>query len=94
MCINNLQIVDFGCILIAENGKKYRRLKVRDLTNNKIVDHVIFEKTNPSLWRDFLKYERTSRQNSLYNGKIVTHEGLDVLILASESAEYPADAED
>jgi hypothetical protein len=94
MCINNLQIVNFGCILVADNGKKYRWLKIKDLTNNKVVDHVIFEKTNPALWRDFLKYERTSCQQSVYNGKIVTHEGLDVLILASESAEYPADAED
>jgi len=89
-----LQIVSFGRVLIAENGKKYRRLKVRDLTNNKVVDHVIFEKTNPSLWRDFLKYEKTSKLESVYNGKIVTHEGLDVLILASESAEYSTDKDD
>jgi predicted RNA methylase len=79
---------------MAENGKKYRRLKVRDLTNNKVVDHVIFEKTNPSLWRDFLKYEKTGKLESVYNGKIVTHEGLDVLILASESAEYSTDTDD
>jgi predicted RNA methylase len=89
-----LQIVSFGRVLIAENGKKYRRLKVRDLTNNKVVDHVIFEKTNPSLWRDFLKYEKTGKLESVYNGKIVTHEGLDVLILASESAEYSTDTDD
>ena len=88
MCINNLQIVGFGNILVADNGKKYRLLKIRDLTNNKVVDHVIFEKTNPSLWRDFLKYEKTRQPESFYNGKIITHEGLDVLILASESSEY------
>ena len=87
MCINNLQIIDYGDILTADNGKKYRRLKVKDLTNNKIVEHVIFEKTNPSLWSDFLKYEKSRQLESLYNGKIITHEGLDVLILASQSTE-------
>lgn len=87
MCINNLQIVDYGDILTADNGKKYRRLKVKDLTNNKIVEHIIFEKTNPSLWRDFIKYEQGGQLESLYNGKIITHEGLDVLILASQSTE-------
>jgi len=87
MCINNLQIIDYGDILTADNGKKYRRLKVKDLSNNKIVEHVIFEKTNPSLWRDFLKYEKNRLLESLYNGKIITHEGLDVLILASQSTE-------
>jgi predicted RNA methylase len=87
MCINNLQIIDYGDILTADNGKKYRRLKVKDLTNNKIVEHVIFEKTNPSLWRDFIKYEKSMQPESLYNGKIITHEGLDVLILASQSTE-------
>lgn len=87
MCINNLQVIDYGDILIADNGKKYRRLKVKDLTNNKIVEHVIFEKTNPSLWRDFIKYEQGRELESLYNGKIITHEGLDVLILASQSTE-------
>jgi hypothetical protein len=87
MCINNLQIIDYGDILTADNGKKYRRLKVKDLTNNKIVEHVIFEKTNPSLWRDFIRYKRSRQLESLYNGKIITHEGLDVLILASQSTE-------
>lgn len=87
MCINNLQIVDYGAVHTADNGKKYRRLKVKDLTNNKIVEHVIFEKTNPSLWSDFIKYEKNSQLDSLYNGKIITHEGLDVLILASQSTE-------
>lgn len=88
MCINNLQIIDYGDILTADNGKRYRRLKVKDLTNSKIVEHVIFEKTNPSLWRDFLKYEKSRQLESLYNGKIITHEGLDVLILASQSTEH------
>jgi hypothetical protein len=87
MCINNLQIVGYGDILTAENGKKYRRLKVKDLTNNKIVEHVIFEKTNPSLWKDFINYEKNRQLESLYNGKIITHEGLDILILASQSTE-------
>ncbi len=85
MCINNLQIISYGDILTAENGKKYRRLKVKDLTNNKIVEHIIFEKTNPSLWRDFINYEKSRQLESLYNGKIITHEGLDILILASQS---------
>ncbi|UCH13495.1 MAG: hypothetical protein JSV22_10320 [Bacteroidales bacterium] len=87
MCINNLKIVDYGAVHTADNGKKYRRLKVKDLTNNKIVEHVIFEKTNPSLWNDFIKYEKNRQLDSLYNGKIITHEGLDVLILASQSTE-------
>lgn len=87
MCTKNLQIVDYGAVHTADNGKKFRRLKVKDLSNNKIVEHVIFEKTNPSLWSDFIKYEKNRQLDSLYNGKIITHEGLDVLILASQSTE-------
>ena len=84
---NILEILEYSIILKAKSGKCYRNLKIKDLSNKKEIDHIIWENRNPNLWADFIKVDSNGKNPQLYNGRIDFFCGLDIVIFGYQTPE-------
>lgn len=82
---NSLKIVGFG--LIGEDKKGlYRQIIFEDMDKQVTTEFLLYKTERPGLWRDVenMEDEKTSFE---YNGKIVKHKGVDIVLLGDESPE-------
>jgi hypothetical protein len=81
-----VQIVSFGLIGEASDGDSYRHVTLKDLTNDREADLIVFKKKRPSIWADIEELEKGKTVPPM-KGYISQFNGVDVVVLGDESLE-------